>query len=77
MEIVILEELSRMMNFTIDPVFPPDNKHGALEEDNKTYNGMLGLLQNGKAQFTGSSLHLVESRGRGFEFVVSYAFQEW
>ena len=74
---VILEELSRMMNFTIEPIFPPDHKHGALEEDNKTYNGMLGSIQRGEALFTGSSLHLVESRARDFELVVSYAFLEW
>ena len=64
-----MREIGRIMNFTLQPILAPDGKYGVLESDNKTYNGLLGLLQRGEADLMGNPLQLIESRIKGFDFV--------
>ena len=75
MEFEIVREIGRIMNFTVQPILSPDGKYGVLENDNRTYNGLLGLLQRGEANLMGNTLHLIESRIRGFDFVAVYEFR--
>ena len=72
MEIEVILEIARMMNFTIEPILPEDGKYGILTNDNKTYNGLLGMLQRKEAHIMGNSLQLLESRYAGFDFVPVY-----
>ena len=60
MEIEVILEIARMMNFTIEPILPEDGKYGILTNDNKTYNGLLGMLQRKEAHIMGNTLRLIE-----------------
>ena len=65
----MIREIALRMNFTIEPILPKDGKYGILTNDNKTYNGLLGMLQREEAHIVGNSLTLLESRYAGFDFV--------
>ena len=65
----MIREIALRMNFTIEPILPKDGKYGILTNDNKTYNGLLGMLQRKEAHIVGTSLRLLESRYAGFDFV--------
>ena len=74
----MIREIALRMNFTIEPILPKDGKYGILTNDNKTYNGLLGMLQREEAHIVGNSLTLLESRYAGFDFVsVSHMHKGW
>ena len=72
MEREMLREIAHCMNFTIEPIHPPDGKYGILTKDNKTYNGLLGMLQAGEVHIMGNSLTLSTSRYAAFDIVSTY-----
>ena len=78
-EVPVIWEIAQIMNFTIEPIFPGDGKYGILTNDNKTYNGLLGMVQRKEAHIMGNTLRLLESRYAGFDFVpakIHYSGQE-
>lgn len=66
----ILQALQHALNFTVTTITPADGKYGGLEDDNKTWNGLIGLLDRKDADIVTSPMARTEARSE----VADYTF---
>ena len=64
----ILQALQKTLNFTVLTITPADGKYGALEADNKTWNGLIGLLDRKDADIVTSPMARTEARSMVVDF---------
>ena len=69
----ILQALQQDLNFTVVHITPADEKYGALENDNKTWNGLIGLLQRKEADIVTSPLATTQYRSQVVDFTYAVA----
>ena len=64
----ILQALQVALNFTVVTTTPADGKYGALGADNKTWNGMIGLLDRKDADIVTSPMARTMARSMVADF---------
>ena len=69
----ILQALQLALNFTVVNTTPADGKYGGLEDDNKTWNGLIGLLDKKNADIVTSPMTSTEARSKVVDFTYAVA----
>ncbi len=65
-----LDYLAKKLNFTVALATPADGKWGSLEADGTTWNGLMGLLAEGKIDISTAGLAQTEMRMGAADFTV-------
>ncbi|GFQ82083.1 uncharacterized protein TNCT_499721 [Trichonephila clavata] len=71
----LLQCLAEKLNFEYEVILSPDNQWGSRNE-NGTWNGIVGLVQNVKAGFAMPVLGITEERMKDLDFTPSYDLLE-
>ncbi|GFV94305.1 uncharacterized protein TNCV_2267591 [Trichonephila clavipes] len=71
----LLDTLAEKLNFEYELVQSPDNQWGSRNE-NGTWNGIVGLIQSGKADFAMPGLGITEERWEDIDFSLWYTLLE-
>ena len=53
----VFDNLQQIMNFTYSLTKPPDGQWGAIQEDNTTWNGMVGMLTRNEVDIGDNFAH--------------------
>ena len=63
------------MNFTLQAVIPEKKSYGVLNKTSNTWNGIIGVLAENRAEFSLNDLTVTRSRSEVAEFVAPIYFQ--
>ena len=66
----ILQALQLALNFTVVTITPSDGKYGGIEEDNITWNGLIGLLDRKEADIVTSPMARTQARNEVADFTL-------
>ena len=58
----VLQLLMEKLNFSVTIVPSKDGKYGGLEEDKKTWNGLIGMLAEGEIDLSATDLTITSGR---------------
>ncbi|GFY47315.1 uncharacterized protein TNIN_88921 [Trichonephila inaurata madagascariensis] len=71
----LLNCLAEKLNFEYELILSPDNQWGSRNK-NGTWNGIVGLVQSGKAEFAMPALGITEERNEELDFSLPYTLLE-
>ncbi|GFR27786.1 uncharacterized protein TNCT_218731 [Trichonephila clavata] len=71
----LLNCLAEKLNFEYEVILSPDNQWGSRSE-NGTWNGIVGLVQSGKADFAMPAVGITEERMEDIDFTLPYELLE-
>ncbi|GFR02676.1 lig_chan-Glu_bd domain-containing protein [Trichonephila clavata] len=72
---LLLNCLAEKLNFEYEVILPPEGGWGSRSE-NGTWDGIIGLIQNGKADFGMPALGMTEERSKYLDYSLTYTILE-
>ncbi len=69
----MLDVLAKEMNFTVELTVPPDGLWGGLEKDGKTWNGIIRMIMDGKADICNAGLTQTLARDAVVDYTIPVA----